>query len=473
VQNSETTSVAVPTTSEPASGWPAAWAGDIAAPAAFAGLTFTGHGPQNWAVHFNDHGNYLLTEDTLKRDQLARAGAHLAELLKAIWPLARPDDPPLGCAPPPSSPGQDFIHQPNFYLAVALLKQRLVYYRCTSYDADLARIIDEALDWVKVRAPEVRSAGMNPAIVLDIDETSLSNWTRIYRDSFAYIPNGDCDLDDNTKPCGDLAWQRAGKAPAIGPTLNLYKFARCLEQSSPCVPIEVFFVTGRREGGAPIENKTPRQWTRDNLIAAGYSGRRPSLFARNFRQGGCGLQVWRARHHRIQVPSQDHREHRRSAKRSRQRTCRPPIQAAQSVLLHSLARRFERLADAGQESSVQSLEAAPSFSSASAARAITKSATTGGLSAASFACNGWLRRLVDNPATNPPFERNSAAVRPVGPAPTTSSGSMFICLIVFLKYWFSITDDERASAIQITTEVQSRKRCTFRIDTEYEVCRRG
>jgi acid phosphatase len=167
--------------------------------------------------------------------------------------------------------GQDFIHQPNFDLAVALLKQRLVYYRCTSYDADLARILDEALDWVKVRAPEVRSAGKTPAIVLDIDETSLSNWTRIYRDSFAYIPNGDCDLDDNTKPCGDLAWQRAGKAPAIGPTLNLYKFARCLEQSSPCVPIEVFFVTGRREGGAPIENKTPRQWTRDNLIAAGYS----------------------------------------------------------------------------------------------------------------------------------------------------------------------------------------------------------
>ena len=31
----------------------------------------------------------------------------------------------------------------------------------------------------------------------------------------------------------------------------------------------------------------------------------------------------------------------------------------------------------------------------------------------------------------------------------------------------------RASAIQITTEVQSRKRCTFRIGTEYEVCRRG
>jgi len=86
------------------------------------------------------------------------------------------------------------------------------------------------------------------------------------------MPEGDCDLNDNTKPCGDLAWQRSGKASAIGPTLNLYKFARCIDVAPPCKPIEVFFITGRKEDGKSIDEKTPRQWTRDNLIDAGYVG---------------------------------------------------------------------------------------------------------------------------------------------------------------------------------------------------------
>jgi hypothetical protein len=32
------------------------------------------------------------------------------------------------------------------------------------------------------------------AIVLDIDETSLSNWERIVHNSFAHVPSGNCDL---------------------------------------------------------------------------------------------------------------------------------------------------------------------------------------------------------------------------------------------------------------------------------------
>ena len=143
--------------------------------------------------------------------------------------VARADEVPLGCASQVAPPIDDFTQPPNFDLAAALLKEKLVYYRCTSYEADIAKVLDDALAWVKVRAPEVTAAGGSPAIVLDIDETSLSNWTRIYRDSFVYMPEGDCDLNDNTKPCGDLAWQRSGKAPAIGPTLKLYKFARCID----------------------------------------------------------------------------------------------------------------------------------------------------------------------------------------------------------------------------------------------------
>jgi predicted secreted acid phosphatase len=124
---------------------------------------------------------------------------------------------------------------------------------------------------VKQRAGEVIAAGGSPAIVLDIDETSLSNWRRIYRDDFAYVREGACDLNDDTKPCADLAWQRSEQAPAIAPVLSLYKLARCLGVTPPCRLIEVFFVTGRHEKWPTIDNKTPRQWTRDNLIAAGYA----------------------------------------------------------------------------------------------------------------------------------------------------------------------------------------------------------
>jgi hypothetical protein len=196
---------------------------------------------------------------------LAAAAAVMFALGLTVLP-ARADDP-LGCVPKPEAPAEDFTQPAN----LDFLKSKLLYYRCTSYDADIAKVINDALDWIKMRAPEVIATGGSPAIVLDIDETSLSNWTRIYRDKFAYISDGDCDLKDNTKLCGDLAWQRSGVAPAIGPTLNLYKFARCIDVAPPCTPIDVFFITGRAENRPPIDNKTPRQWTRDNLIAAGYA----------------------------------------------------------------------------------------------------------------------------------------------------------------------------------------------------------
>jgi len=177
-------------------------------------------------------------------------------------------DAPLGCSPKPAPPADDFSEPPNFSLAVPLLKQKLIYYRCTRYDADIAKIVDDALAWVKYRAPQLPA----PAIVLDIDETSLSNWTRIFRDKFEYIPAGPCDLGDDSKPCGDGEWERSESAPAIAATLALYKFARCIELAPPCRPIEVFFITGRKENWPAIRGKTPRQWTRENLIAVGYAG---------------------------------------------------------------------------------------------------------------------------------------------------------------------------------------------------------
>jgi hypothetical protein len=71
--------------------WPAAWASDtiIVSHEAFQGLTFklTKTLPANqWSVAFDDHVTYLRSMDAIKRRQLAKGGARLAELLNAIWP---------------------------------------------------------------------------------------------------------------------------------------------------------------------------------------------------------------------------------------------------------------------------------------------------------------------------------------------------------------------------------------------------
>ena len=71
--------------------WPAAWASDsiLVAHDAFTGLTFKliQTEPANvWSVGFDDHVAYLRALDAIKRKQLAKGGARLAEILNAIWP---------------------------------------------------------------------------------------------------------------------------------------------------------------------------------------------------------------------------------------------------------------------------------------------------------------------------------------------------------------------------------------------------
>jgi S1/P1 Nuclease len=68
--------------------WPAIWASDtiVAAHQAFAGTTFKQTSLEHWSVKFEHPQEYADAEDKLKRQQLAKAGARLAELLNAIWP---------------------------------------------------------------------------------------------------------------------------------------------------------------------------------------------------------------------------------------------------------------------------------------------------------------------------------------------------------------------------------------------------
>lgn len=71
--------------------WPASWASDTieVAHQAFDDLHFQRAEPPPqvaWTVSFDDHTAYLWLADLIKRRQLAKGGARLAEVLNTIWP---------------------------------------------------------------------------------------------------------------------------------------------------------------------------------------------------------------------------------------------------------------------------------------------------------------------------------------------------------------------------------------------------
>ena len=106
------------------------------------------------------------------------------------------------------------------------------YISSGAYEAEFARVVGDATTWLEQRAKLVE----RPAIVLDIDETSLSNWSAYKVNGWARVVNGPCNLERG--PCGLRAWQDAARAPALNPTLSLVKRARTLG-------VAVFFITGR------------------------------------------------------------------------------------------------------------------------------------------------------------------------------------------------------------------------------------
>ena len=82
----------VPPSKGPVEDWPAAWASDTIVVAhqaldeTFTPIAPTPTAPEKWTVTFDDRNAYLSSEDTIKLQQLAKAGARLAELLNTIWP---------------------------------------------------------------------------------------------------------------------------------------------------------------------------------------------------------------------------------------------------------------------------------------------------------------------------------------------------------------------------------------------------
>ena len=82
---------ALPATTGAADSWPERWATDtvLASQAAFPGLRFTRKGAakaDHWAVQFQDATAYEKDREALQRRQLTQAAAHLAALLRSVWP---------------------------------------------------------------------------------------------------------------------------------------------------------------------------------------------------------------------------------------------------------------------------------------------------------------------------------------------------------------------------------------------------
>jgi acid phosphatase len=131
------------------------------------------------------------------------------------------------------------------------LKARVTEYeKSGDYDRALATVAEKAQAYIEQHAGEVA----HPALVLDIDETSLSNWPRIIANDYGYFRDGTCSYPPHG-PCGARAWEGMARAKAIAPTLALFNAA--LKKQ-----VSVFFITTRDESERAI--------TERNLRAAGY-----------------------------------------------------------------------------------------------------------------------------------------------------------------------------------------------------------
>lgn len=126
------------------------------------------------------------------------------------------------------------------------VKQDLMrYHDSGEYQKDIARVDQQALAYLKARIAKEKKkpSGKKLAIVLDIDETALSN----YPDMVAM------DFGGTLKDVEDA--EGKGTDPVIQPTLELY-------QDAKANGVAVFFITARKA--------KYRDGTASNLEAAGY-----------------------------------------------------------------------------------------------------------------------------------------------------------------------------------------------------------
>jgi predicted secreted acid phosphatase len=120
------------------------------------------------------------------------------------------------------------------------------FYDSGDWNRAIVKQVKKAKAFLKART-EGKRAPRKPALVLDIDETSLNNYPCL--DEKGGIP-----YDTGVNAGCVVAYD----APAIKPVRSLFKRAQALK-------VAVFFITGRPEG--------IRDGTLDNLRKAGYTGK--------------------------------------------------------------------------------------------------------------------------------------------------------------------------------------------------------
>jgi hypothetical protein len=152
--------------------------------------------------------------------------------------------------PPPREPRIPASEAPT--LNIDKHKKQLLAYQAGNYRDDIATVIADARAYVERRADQV----ILPAVVLDIDETSLTNWENIRDNNFGFIKGGPCSQQPNMA-CGFDEWIHMAVAPAIEPTRTFFNAMRARN-------ISVFFITGRRN--------SQRDATLLNLDHAGFEG---------------------------------------------------------------------------------------------------------------------------------------------------------------------------------------------------------
>ena len=171
---------------------------------------------------------------------------------------APPDYAAKCCPPQPLSlevPRPSDLHAIDEPMNVGEYKRKLTNYKCSGdYEKAIESVLASAITFVEEHAASVEK----PALVLDIDETSLSNWPGLVTNDFSLIKDGPCD-QAIPGACGLVSWQLHARDEAILPTLKLFNAAKAKG-------VTVFFITGRCDVG-PM-----REATVANLKAAGYDG---------------------------------------------------------------------------------------------------------------------------------------------------------------------------------------------------------
>ena len=170
--------------------------------------------------------------------------------IAALWIAAGPvlAEPEVCPAPVPNH----IPAAPPPPLNLGTIKDLLLEYHQKYYDIDIAAVFDSAQRFVEQNATQSKRA----ALVMDIDETSLTNWPNLLADNFGFVAGGSCDVLP-AGPCGFNQWILKGSAKAIEPARKLFEAAKAKG-------VAVIFITARPD--------SQRDITILNLDHAGFEG---------------------------------------------------------------------------------------------------------------------------------------------------------------------------------------------------------